>query len=253
MWNLYKVQAARLELLRRYDAILTHTDHMHDEMTRHGLKSTVVPYAVAVAAHSSPIAPRSNDTCRLLFAGRMERLKGGQYLLEALPGIVAALERPVHVIFAGDGTEREAWESHARTVESSMPGLTIEFTGWISQLAPSTLMRQVDLLVVPSIWPEPFGAVGVVAGQYGIPAAAFAVGGIPQWLHDGVNGHLAPDSPPTAAGLIDAVVKCLVERAHYATLSRGARDVAATFTMETHLPVLLRVLEDVSHGPALIA
>jgi hypothetical protein len=63
-----------------------------------------------------------------------------------------------------------------------------------------------------------------------------------------VNGHLAPDSPPTAAGLIDAVVKCLVERDHYTTLSRGARDVAATFTMETHLPALLRVLEDVSHG-----
>ena len=52
-------------------------------------------------------------------------------------------------------------------------------------------MAASDLLVVPSVWPEPFGSVGPAAAQHGIPAAAFAVGGIPQWLHEGVNGHLA--------------------------------------------------------------
>ena len=53
-------------------------------------------------------------------------------------------------------------------------------------------MKASRLLVVPSVWPEPFGSVGMAAARCGVPAAAFAVGGIPQWLHDGVNGHLAP-------------------------------------------------------------
>ena len=50
--------------------------------------------------------------------------------------------------------------------------------------------------MVPSIWPEPFGQVGPEAGLYGVPAAAFAVGGTPSWLTDGVNGRLAPGDPP---------------------------------------------------------
>ena len=75
--------------------------------------------------------------------------------------------------------------------------------------ALSAQMRESRLLVVPSVWPEPFGSVGMAAARYGVPAAAFAVGGIPQWLHDGVNGHLASATPPTSASLADAVIRCL--------------------------------------------
>jgi glycosyltransferase involved in cell wall biosynthesis len=110
------------------------------------------------------------------------------------------------------------------------------------------LMRESRLLVVPSVWPEPFGSVGIAAARHGVPAAAFAVGGIPQWLREGINGHLAPGSPPAAAGLADAIVRCLEEPRHYEELSRGARRIGATFTMEDHLPELIRVLARVSDG-----
>jgi glycosyltransferase involved in cell wall biosynthesis len=107
-------------------------------------------------------------------------------------------------------------------------------------------MRNVDLLVVPSLWPEPFGSVGPAAGQHGVPAAAFAVGGIPEWLGDGVSGHLAPGDPPTPEGLATAIIRCLEDPAHYAMLKSGARAMAERFTMERHLPQLLAVLERVS-------
>jgi glycosyltransferase involved in cell wall biosynthesis len=81
-----------------------------------------------------------------------------------------------------------------------------------------------------------------VAGQRGLPAAAFAVGGIPQWLHDGVTGHLAPGDPPTSAGLARAIVACLEDPAHYLALREGARQMAGAFTMEKHLPELLKAL-----------
>jgi glycosyltransferase involved in cell wall biosynthesis len=94
--------------------------------------------------------------------------------------------------------------------------------------------------VVPSLWPEPFGSVGPTAGSHGLPAAAFAVGGIPQWLVDGVTGHLAPGDPPTASGLARAIVQCLDDRAHHASLREGARQMAGTFTMKRHLPGVLK-------------
>ncbi|MCR6679845.1 glycosyltransferase, partial [Escherichia marmotae] len=64
--------------------------------------------------------------------------------------------------------------------------MEFEFTGWLAQNQLAALMKSSDLLVVPSLWPEPFGSVGPAAGRHGLPAAAFAVGGIPQWLAEGV-------------------------------------------------------------------
>ena len=53
---------------------------------------------------------------RLLFVGRMEALKGGLHLLEALPTVARALGRPVHVTMAGDGGDRQRWQERAAIV-----------------------------------------------------------------------------------------------------------------------------------------
>jgi glycosyltransferase involved in cell wall biosynthesis len=80
-----------------------------------------------------------------------------------------------------------------------------------------------------------------------VPAAAFDVGGISQWLDDGVNGHLA-SAPPSSAGLAEAILRCLRDPIHHAALSRGAREKSAHFTMERHLPELIAVFESVVNG-----
>ena len=74
------------------------------------------------------------------------------------------------------------------------------------------------MLVVPSLWPEPFGLVGLEAARHRLPVAAFAVGGIPDWLRPGVNGYLAPGDPPTPGGLADAIIACLKDPETHARL-----------------------------------
>jgi glycosyltransferase involved in cell wall biosynthesis len=73
--------------------------------------------------------------------------------------------------------------------------------------------------------------------------AAFASGGIPDWLEDGVNGFTAPSDPPTAAGLAEAIIRCLADPARYQRLRRGATDVARRYTMEAHLADLLPIFQ----------
>ena len=46
------------------------------------------------------------------------------------------------------------------------------------------------MVVVPSVWPEPFGIVGIEAMAYGKPVIAFDVGGISEWLEDGKTGFI---------------------------------------------------------------
>ena len=149
--------------------------------------------------------------------------KGGSYLLDALPAVQAALGRPVQVTFAGDGPKRRIWETRAKALQGRHEDLGIHFTGWIPQVVVRKLATEHDLLVIPSLWPEPFGLVGL---EMELPSVAFNVGGIKDWLEDGVNGHLAAGNPPTPAGLADAILRCLADRRHHASLRRGAREAA---------------------------
>lgn len=243
MWQLYKSQGKQLATLQKQHAVITHSVHMQQELAAHGVVADVISYAVVIP--DVDWAPNARRSCDILFAGRMDPLKGGRFLLDALPPIRKRLNHPLCIVFAGDGPERQQWESRAREISAEHPDVSILFAGWCDEGRLSALMHESRLLVVPSVWPEPFGSVGMAAARYGVPAAAFAVGGIPQWLREGVNGHLAPGSPPTVEGLTDAIVRCLDEPRHYEELSQGARRVAATFTMESHLPELVRVLERV--------
>jgi glycosyltransferase involved in cell wall biosynthesis len=269
MLKLYGVQSRRLSLLREYRAVLTHSFHMREEYIKHGLpaervhalsyyvqsgvkKSQLFPQTPAFDAPphiflDSRVAPRPlhEDRYHILFTGRIDRLKGGRTLLEALPRVAVRLNRPLQVTFAGDGPDRAAWERRAKRVQRRVDAIQINFTGWASRDELNSLLAASDLLVFPSQWPEPFGLVGPEAGFYGVPVAAFAVGGISDWLIDGVNGHLAPGHPPTADGLADAIVKCLADPATHARLSRGALDLAQRFSMKNHLTALVEIFESV--------
>jgi glycosyltransferase involved in cell wall biosynthesis len=54
----------------------------------------------------------------------------------------------------------------------------------------SELYLRSSVLVIPSVWPEPFGLVGPEAMAHGVPVVAFEVGGIPEWLNHGKGGFL---------------------------------------------------------------
>jgi glycosyltransferase involved in cell wall biosynthesis len=241
MWHLYREQSRRLELLRECRAVITHSAHMQIELDRHGVRATVVPFPVM--SPSGPNDHHEGAAVSLLFAGRMDALKGGLFLLDSLPEVQRALSRPIRATLAGDGRDRREWGERARRIQAEHRDIEISFPGWQSPEQLDMLMATSDLLVVPSVWPEPFGSVGPAAAQHGVPAAAFAVGGIPQWLHDGVNGHLADVSPPSASALARAIISCLQDPQHYADLRRNAREVGASFTVERHLPEVMRVFQ----------
>jgi glycosyltransferase involved in cell wall biosynthesis len=275
MLRLYHLQSRRLKLLHRYNAIVTHSNHMLAELIKHGLSPQSAynfPYYVHQSNVSSPSRlAREPDTLslpvldlgnaqevtqenhakaplRLLFSGRMEFLKGGHVFLDALPQIAAALGRPLHVIFAGEGRKRRVWERQAVKLQRQDSQLEIEFVGWVDHARMDLLLNSCDLQVVPSLLPEPFGLAGPEAGLRGVPAAAFAVGGIPDWLVDGVNGYLAPGDPPTSAGLAEAIIRCLSDPVTHARLRRGAVTVAEQFSVKSHLSALIKVFEHVVSG-----
>jgi glycosyltransferase involved in cell wall biosynthesis len=251
MLQLYRLETTRRDGLGRYRAIVTASPQMRAEYLRYDVDprrvhavDLVVPYSDRPASGQRPQFDHGlDDRWRLLFLGRLTPLKGAHLLLDALPELVAAHRGHVSVTIAGDGPAREKLERHAERISRAHERIDIAFTGWLEADDRVDRIRRSDLLVVPSVWPEPFGMVGPEAGVWGVPAAGFAVGGIPVWLEDGVNGHLANGAPPTSRGLAAAILRCLSDGAHYAELKRGAIERASRYTLERHLAQVIPILE----------
>jgi glycosyltransferase involved in cell wall biosynthesis len=260
MFQNYLLHRRQLNVLKQCDAILTHGGQMQREYIAAGIPAERVhalPHFVEATELILSTPPRTaavdwsqrqdfGQKTRLLFAGRFDELKGGHVLLEALPLIVETLGRPVDLGMVGAGPMANEWKRLAAATESEK--IRIEFPGWLNRAALEARMAISDLLIVPSVWPEPFGQVGLEAAQVGLPAVAFNLGGIPTWLRDGMNGHLAPADPPTKEGLTAAIAKALGNAEHYARLRAGAVTVAKEFTMEKHLAALNNVFEKVAQS-----
>jgi glycosyltransferase involved in cell wall biosynthesis len=242
----YSRQRHRLALLHRYAAVVTHSEHMRREFLRHGvaggrvynLSQPATPTAAPAPAASSIRPRRTSGPWHLVCVGRMDPLKGGRVLLNALPRVAAECDRPLRLTFAGDGPARAEWEAHARAVMAAAPGVAVEFAGWLPRDALGARLDDADVVIVPSLWPEPFGLVGPEANRHGVPVVAFATGGIPEWLEEGVNGCLAPADPPTDAGLAKALLRCLSSLASGDALREGALRLAQGRQDEIHIDAL---------------
>jgi glycosyltransferase involved in cell wall biosynthesis len=234
----YRLQAARLGLLSRYRDVLTLSDHMREEYLKHGCPPDRVhrlpPYVPAPAA-TLVEARRSHarsEELRLLFAGRLDRLKGCRALVDAVALVAACVKQPVVLDVAGDGPYRSECERRARAIADAGDA-QIRFHGWLAAEARDRLLGATDVLVMPSLWPEPYGLAGVEAAAAGVPVAAFQVGAVREWLEPGVNGALAALAEG-AGGLAHAIVQA-------AALGRLApvAPAAARAAQEAHVSALV--------------
>jgi glycosyltransferase involved in cell wall biosynthesis len=248
--RLYRAQRRRRALLGRFRAVAVASRHMREEYRRNGVPEDrlwLLPlFPAGAEPDPDPHAGRPGQGS-VLMVGRLTDLKGGRLLVEAVSRAGAALGRALSLRVAGDGPDRPAMQEAARRA-----GVRAEFCGWVERDGLTRLMREADVLAVPSVWPEPFGLVGIEAGCVGLPAVAYAVGGIRDWLRPGESGELAPADPPTAAGLAGALVRALADPRHLSRLAHGAWQVAREFTPERHLLALETLLLQTAGGDRLL-
>jgi glycosyltransferase involved in cell wall biosynthesis len=246
MMRQYRLQKQRGALLDRYGAVLVASSHMREEYRRHGVAPERLHLVPLFPAQSvpDPVAPAERPfSDRVLMVGRLIPLKGARLLLGALPIASAKLGRRLELEVAGDGPEKAELETLAR--DRNIP---VRFLGWTDADQRTERMRHADVLAVPSVWPEPFGLVGIEAGCVGLPAVGFAVGGIPDWLDAGVSGESAPADQVNEQGLAEALVRALSDAAHWSRLRRGAWEAAHRFSRQQHLDKLQTILHAVGNS-----
>lgn len=136
-------------------------------------------------------------------AGSLFETKGQHHLINAFPGILEKIPT-CRLVIVGDGPQREYLKDLVRKnrVEEK-----VVFTGYRDDIP--NILNSLDMMVIPSVWQEPFGLVVVEAMFGGIPVIASDVGGIPEIIKNNITGELFPAGNEEA--LTAAVLKILCE------------------------------------------
>ena len=131
-----------------------------------------------------------NQNLNLLYAGRINPEKGVETVIEAMIKLVNDHgRRDISLSLAGSGSID--YENYLHEL-LDRAGLTdnVMFLGWARPTEMPDLLMKFDVLLVPSIWPEPFARVLLEGMTSGLVVIATPTGGTTEILNDGENGLL---------------------------------------------------------------
>lgn len=145
-----------------------------------------------------PWAQRENQ---IVFAGRLEELKGLRTAIKAWK----QLPDPPRLLVAGEGP-LAAWAK----AETEKHHLNIEFLGHIPPAQLQTLLAQSRAALCPSLCYESFALVPAEAHAVGTPVLASALGNVGASVTPGVDGlHFTPGDAASLAGAVCALGQAL--------------------------------------------
>ena len=124
-----------------------------------------------------------------VFVGKLATNKGALMLVDVVSR--ASLAMPLVVI--GDGPERAQLERAATAA-----GRDVRVMGWQDRLEVFRWLRHAELMMFPSVWPEPLSRVLIEASALAVPTAAMNTGGTADIIVDEVTGLLS-DTPAALA------------------------------------------------------
>ena len=229
--RVYSDQRARSKVLQHVAGVVVASNYMRQVYIQNGLEDRFVRVLPCMnVVEPEPVPPERRDApSRVLFLGRFTTGKGGERAIQAVASCQRSLgPRPLHLTMAGDGPELARCQRLAAKL-----GVHAAFPGWVDAERRLALLRETDVVIVPSLWPEPFGMVGIEAGSVGVPAVAFGTGGIVDWLRPGENGELA--EPYVSRSLALALERALRDPDHHHKLQLGAWRTAHEFSGQRHL------------------
>jgi glycosyltransferase involved in cell wall biosynthesis len=207
-------QQTRELLSRRTDRFILVSRFHRDDYQRQGMsveRASVLYNPIDTERFRPSPASRAAVRARLGFAeadvvvgyvGRIIAAKGVFALLDAAGRLLAA-EATARMLWVGDGEDSAALRAAiGRTPHASRH----RFLGWEADMA--ALYPALDVLAVPSLYPEPFGRVSVEAQAAAVPVVSSLAGGLPEtFVRDRTGIGVEPEDIDGLAGAMIALTR----------------------------------------------
>jgi glycosyltransferase involved in cell wall biosynthesis len=173
--------------LRKVTRFISPSRYLAEQYAANGIpreKISVLNYGIDVESFTP--RPHRHGPLALGFIGHLGKHKGLDVLLQALS---LMKEKAIQLLVVGTGEEGEHLNALSREL-----GLErhVTFHGHVDHQRMATIYQTIDVLIVPSIWPENSPVTITEAMATGIPIIASDIGGIGELVEDGVTGFLVP-------------------------------------------------------------
>ena len=249
-------------LLRRFQALVTPTGTIADEVQRHtGLAPWVIGFGVDPAVfHPGPLAPEQASRWRLQFGipegaavllhvGRLDKDKHVERVLQAAASVSTGAQ-PAHLLVVGDGTEKA---SLVRLSQQLQIAGRCHFPGFIAHQPDLAEIYRLAAAFVTASECETQGLVLLEAAASGLPIAAVSATCIPEIVHPGINGWLA--APGDIADLGRCIRHLLTCPLEAQALGQASRKIALELTLQKTVGDYERFYQELrqaSRSPALL-
>lgn len=171
----------------------------------------------------APRGARDGFDGRLLYAGRVARVKGVDVAVRAMAELP-----PNYALEVVGPVEPDYGEELRRLCRREDVADRVHFRDGVPRAALSAVYGDADALIFPVRWEEPWGLVPLEAMACGTPVIATGTGGSAEYLRHGENCLLVPRDDHTA--IADAVRRLAAEPDLRATLHDAGRATAAAYT-----------------------
>ena len=193
------------------------------------------------------LPPRNRDSgeFRIGVIGRIALEKGQADFLRAARILHHAAPQCRYIICGGPLFSNPEAMRYCAFLEELATGLPVEFTGWTDDV--ESVLGSLDLLAVPSAALDATPRVILEAFAAGVPVVAFASGGIPEIVEDGVTGFLVGQRTPKALAL--AMLDAVESPDRMREVAACARKKACTeFSLERYRRQMLDAMEAARGG-----
>ena len=190
-----------------------------------------------------------NQDLHLLYAGRIYAEKGVDTAIKALEKLVFGRDlQNIKLSVVGSGSpEYENFLHHL--VDQAGLNDYVSFSGHVSAEEMPRLLQKFDVLLVPSIWQEPFSRIVLEGMISGLVVIATPTGGTTEILKDGENGLLF--TPGDAEDLAQKIVPLARDPELRRRLAAaGQKTVLERFTMTKMMDEIEGYLEEVAQVSA---
>lgn len=183
-----------------------------------------------------------NDKWTIGLIGRIAPMKGQADFLRAAAQLAPHLPGATFVLCGEPMFSRSDYWSQVQRLAENLP---VEFLGWRDDVA--SVLSRLDLLAVPSTTAESTTRVILEAWSAGVPVVAYSAGGIPEIIHDSIDGFLVAECNPQALAqkILEATKRNLTS-----TARRAHQAWQSSFTLERWRNQIVQVIAQMVSAPA---
>lgn len=187
-----------------------------------------------------PRTRRQDSTLRAAFVGRLVDWKALDVLLASLRQARRSCDVTLEVF--GDGPMRSTWERLAADLDLEH---SVKFHGFVPQNQVAEQLRELDVLVLPSVY-ECGGAVVLEAMALGLPVVATRWGGPADYLDENTGILVDPESVDQMQhGFARALERLALDPGLAARMGQAGRAKATEYDWDRKIDRILAVYQSV--------